>query len=69
MVFAYIIYIIVGGNVTAYPCAVNKETRRDGVIGSHAGLKILWTEVSVRVRFPFSLLTINVLKHYFNSKV
>lgn len=33
MVFAYIIYIIVGGNVTAYPCAVNKETRSsDGMV-------------------------------------
>ena len=41
MVFAYIIYIIVGGNVTAYPCAVNKETSSDGGIGRHAGLKIL----------------------------
>lgn len=58
-VLGCIIYIILGANnVTAYPCAVNKETRRDGVIGSHAGLKILWTEVSVRVRFPFSLLII-----------
>ena len=43
-------------NVTAYPCAVNKETRRDGETGRHTGFKLLRPEVVVRVRFPFSLL-------------
>lgn len=33
MVFAYIIYIILGANnVTAYPCAVNKEIFYDSLM-------------------------------------
>ena len=54
-VFGYIVYIIVGGNVTAYPCAVNKETRSDGETGKHTGFKLLRAEMLLRVRFPLGL--------------
>lgn len=33
--------------------------RRDGEIGIHEGLKILWTVMSVRVRPPFSVQQVN----------
>lgn len=52
MVFAYIIYIIVGGNVTAYPCAVNKETRSDGEIGKRTGFKLLQAENAFEGSIP-----------------
>lgn len=55
MVFAYIIYIIIGYNVTAYLCAVNKDIRSDGETGKHTGFKLLRAVMLLRVRFPLGL--------------
>ena len=53
MVFGCIIYIILGANnVTAYPCAVNKDIRSDGEIGKRTGFKLLQAENAFEGSIP-----------------